>query len=81
MLQVGDEGMMAKKKPAIEYPEDVIVEARLRRMKPADYLHQMSECSMAMWVQRPSSLMFRQLARSVLKFQVRHPAPRSVNVS
>jgi len=39
--------MMAKKKPAIEYPEDVIVEARLRRMKLADYLHQMSECSMA----------------------------------
>jgi hypothetical protein len=25
---------MAKKKPAIEYPEDVIAEAKLRRMKP-----------------------------------------------
>jgi len=38
---------MAKKKPAIEYPEDVIIEARLRRMKPDDYLRQMSECNRA----------------------------------
>jgi len=38
---------MPKKRPAIEYPEDVIVEARLRRMRPDDYLRQMSECSMA----------------------------------
>jgi|HubBroStandDraft_1064217.scaffolds.fasta_scaffold3291704_1 hypothetical protein len=38
---------MPKKKPAVEYPEDVIVEARLRRMRPDDYLRQMSECSTA----------------------------------
>jgi hypothetical protein len=38
---------MPKKRPAIEYPEDVIVEAKLRRMRPDDYLRQMSECSMA----------------------------------
>jgi hypothetical protein len=38
---------MAKKKSAIEYPEDVVAEAQLRRMKPDDYLRQMSECGMA----------------------------------
>jgi hypothetical protein len=38
---------MPKKKPAIEYPENVIVEARLRRMRPDDYLRQMAECGMA----------------------------------
>jgi len=38
---------MAKKKPAIEYPKDVIIEAKLRRVKPDDYLRQMSECNMA----------------------------------
>ncbi|GEM_PF-4948404 len=36
---------MAKKKS--EYPQDVIAEAKLRRMRPEDYCHQMAECSMA----------------------------------
>jgi hypothetical protein len=32
------------KKPAIKYPKGVAVEAKLRRMRPDDYIYQMKEC-------------------------------------
>lgn len=38
---------MAKKKSATEYPQDIVIEAKLRGMRPEDYCHQMAECSLA----------------------------------